>query len=74
MGCRLQIVIDKCHPCRYTGVTMKTPYDTFITVRIDRATLAAFREKANKEPGHDSSTVLRQLINAYLLKGLKNVN
>jgi hypothetical protein len=53
---------------------MKTPYDTFITVRIDRATLAAFREKANKEPGHDSSTVLRQLINAYLLKGLKNVN
>lgn len=74
MGGSLQIIIDKCHPCIYNGGTMKTPYDTFLTVRIDRATLAAFREKANKEPGHDSSTVLRHLINLYLTKGLKNVN
>jgi hypothetical protein len=54
---------------------MKTPYDTFLTVRIDRPTLAAFREKANREPGHDPSSLLRQLIQTYLLKGLKqNVN
>lgn len=53
---------------------MKTIYDKFLTVRIDRDTLAAFREKAMKEPGHDPSSVLRQLIQLYLLKGLKNVN
>ncbi len=53
---------------------MKTPFDSFLTIRIDRLTLAAFREKANKEPGHDPSSVLRQLIQLYLLKGLKNVN
>lgn len=66
--------IDKCHPCIYTGGTMKTPYDKFLTVRIDRETLAAFREKAMKEPGHDPSSILRQLIQLYLTKGLKNVN
>jgi hypothetical protein len=53
---------------------MKTIFDKFLTVRIDQATLAAFREKAMKEPGHDPSSILRQLINNYLLKGLKNVN
>lgn len=53
---------------------MKKTQDKFLTIRIDRETLAAFREKANKEPGHDSSTVLRHLINLYLTKGLKNVN
>lgn len=52
---------------------MKTVHNAFLTVRINKDTLAAFRKKAAKEPNHDASSVLRQLIDQYL-KGLKNVH
>lgn len=65
--------LTTCHWCIYTGGTMKTVHDSFLTIRINKDTLVAFRKKAAKEPNHDASSVLRQLINDYL-KGLKNVH
>jgi len=53
---------------------MKTPHTHFVSVRVTKEMFEAFKAKTISERDQDMSSVLRQLIQTYLLKGLKNVH
>ncbi len=67
-------VFDNVPRLFYSRGTMKTPHTHFVSVRVTKEMFEAFKAKTISERDQDMSSVLRQLIQTYLLKGLKNVH